>query len=372
MTDYLYQLAFYGHDRALADLLDASSLSEVKYSRQLNNYGALQFTLPVSRALPLHSARDTLVRLLVSVDGSALQDEGAYLVRQSVLLPGEPDDALVIGAVGLEHLLARRIFLADDDPLSANGYSTKHAVASEVIAEVVEEQCITPALRPERSIAGLYLTPRTPAGDPIPFREQSSETKVLELLKKLAIAGRIDFWIDFDADAGDMPMHIGTLGADRRKATNWPLAPVVYFSLDNRSMVEPELEQDYREEQNAVYVFGQGPAGDRFVYTKSTLALDESPWNRCEFGVTANQYTTVDDLFAEADAALIAALEKQTRLAFTIDPDGALLYRRDWRLGDLVNAGVAGVEFDMRVAGVTVTLNAEGMTVEPELVRYQI
>lgn len=372
MSGRLYQLFIYDHQRELVDVLDASALSEVKYSRQLNNYGALQFTLPLARALPVHSQRDTLVRLMVSVDGSTMQDEGAYLVRQWILLPGEPDDALVIGAVGLEHLLARRIFLADDDPLVANGYSTKYDVASEVIASVVENQCVMPSLRPERGIFGLYLAPRTPSGDPIPFREQSSETKVLEHLKKLATAGHVDFWIDFDSGAGDMPMHIGLRGADRRKATNWPIAPVVYFSPDNRSMLEPELDQDYREEKNTVYVFGQGPAGGRFIYEKSSITVDESPWNRVEFGVTANQYTSIDDLFAEADAALISALATQTRLSFTIDPAGSLLYLRDWFLGDLVNAGVAGVEFDMRVAGVTVTLNADGETVEPELVRYQI
>jgi len=372
MSERLYQLAVYDHDRSLVDVVDASALSEVKYSRMLNAYGALQFTLPAHRARPVHSQRDTLVELLVSVDGAALQSEGAYLVRQSILLPGEPDDALVVGAVGLEHLLARRIFLADDDPLAANGYSTKYDLAGEVIAEVVDEQCIRPALRPERATVGMVLAPRAPSGDPVPFREQSSETTVLELVKKLATAGRVDFWIDFDAEHAEYPVTIGRRGADQRKAANWPIAPVVYFSPDNRSMVRPELEQDYREERNTVFVFGQGPAGGRYVYGKSSIAVTESPWNRCEFGVTANQYTTLGDLFAEADHALIAALAKQTRFTFEIDPDGALLYLRDWFVGDLVNAGVAGMAFDMRVAGVTVTLDAEGMTVEPELVRYQI
>lgn len=373
--DLLYQLVFYDVNRDPVDVIDASSLSEVRYSRMLNNYGALQFTLPLSRALQgglKLFQRDTLVRLMVSVDGGKLQDEGAYLVRQSVLLPGEPYDVLVIGAVGLEHLLARRIFLADDDPLVANGYSTKYGIASEVIASVIEDQCINPALRPERSILGLYLAPRTPSGDPIPFREQSSETTVLELIKKLATAGHTDFRIEFDAEGKNTPMFIEKIGTDRRRATRWPLEPVVYFSPDNRSMVNVELDQNYRDEQNTVFVFGQGPAGGRFVYSKSSIAASATPWNRCEFGVTANQYTGLNDLFAEADAALITALANQTRFTFTIDPDGTLQYLRDWFIGDLVNAGVAGVEFDMRVTGVTVTLNAEGYTVEPELTRYQI
>lgn len=370
--ELLYQLVFYDAARSLVDVIDASSLSEVKYSRQLNNYGALQFTLPVERALPVHTQRDALVRLLVSVDGNKLQDEGAYLIRQSILLPGEPHDVLVIGAVGLEHLLARRIFLADDDPLVANGYSTKYDLASEVIASVVDNQCINPALRPERSIQGLYLAPRTPSGDPIPFREQSGETTVLELIKKLATAGHTDFWIEYDPDQGNTPMYIEMIGTDRRRATRWPLEPVVYFSPDNRSMVEPELDLDYREEKNTVYVFGQGPAGGRFIYSKSSTEAEATPWNRCEFGVTANQYTNINDLFAEADAALINALAGQTRFTFTVDPNGTLQYLRDWFLGDLVNAGVAGMEFDMRVAGVTVTLNAEDYTVEPELVLHRI
>lgn len=368
----LYQLAFYDHHRELVDVLDASALSEVKYSRQLNNYGALQFTLRRDRAKSFHTIRDVLVELQVSVDGGPMTSEGAYLIRQAILLPGEPDDVWVIGAVGLEHLLARRIFLADDDPLVANGYSTKYDRASEVIASVVEDQCINPALRPERAIAGLSITPHSPSGDPLPFREQSSETKVLEHLKKLATAGHTDFWIEYDPVTETTPVHIGARGTDRRKSTNWPISPVVYFSPDNGAMAEPELDQDYREEQNAVFVFGQGPAGGRFIYSKSSTATTVSPWNRCEFGVTANQYTTIDDLFGEADAALINALASQTRFTFTVPQDGPLQYLRDWFLGDLVNAGVAGVEFDMRVAGVTVTLNAEGMTVDPELVRYQI
>lgn len=370
--ELLYQLVFYDIERNLVDIIDASGLSEVKYSRQLNNYGALQFTLPLSRALPAHSQRDALIRLMVSVDGGKLQDEGAYLVRQSILLPGEPHDVMIVGAVGLEQLLARRIFLADDDPLVANGYSTKYDLASEVIASIVDNQCINPALRPERVIPGLYLAPREPSGDPIPFREQSGATTVLELIKKLATAGHTDFWIEFEPETGDMPMFIEPAGTDRRKVTRWPLEPVIYFSPDNGSMVDPELDQDYREEKNTVYVFGQGPAGGRYVYSKSSIATDATPWNRCEFGITANQYTSLDDLFAEADAALIGALEEQTRISFTIPRDGTLQYLRDWFLGDLVNVGVRGFEFDMRVTGITVTLNAEGLAIEPELVRYQI
>jgi len=372
MSELLYQLVFYNHHRDMVDLIDASSLSEVKYSRQLNNYGALQFTMRADRAKSFHSIRDVLVQLQVSVDGGPMISEGEYLIRQSILLPGEPYDVLIIGAVGLEHLLFRRIFLADDDPLVANGYSTKYDRASEVIASVVTDQCIAPARRPGRAISGLTIAPHSPSGDPIPFREQSSETKVLELVKKLATAGRTDFWITFDAATKTTPMIIGRRGTDRRKSTNWPLQPVCYFSPDNGSMTDPELEQDYREEKNTVFVFGQGPAGGRFVYGKSTPETTVSPWNRCEFGVTANQYTTIDDLFGEADAALINALANQTRFSFTIPQDAPLQYLRDWFLGDLVNAGVSGVEFDMRVAGVTVTLNAEGVTVEPELVRYQI
>ena len=372
MSERLYQLVFYDHHRNMVDLVDASALSEVKYARQLNNFGALQFTMRRDRAQPFHSARDVLVELQVSVDGGPVTSEGAYLIRQSILLPGEPDDVWVIGAVGLEHLLARRIFLADDDPQVANGYSTKYDVAGEVIASVVTDQCMSPALRPGRAIAGLTLAPRALSGDPIPFREPSSETTVLELIKKLATAGHTDFWMVYDAAAQNTPLHIGSRGTDRRKSTNWPIAPVVYFSPDNGAMVEPELEQDYRDEKNTVFVFGQGPAGGRFIYSKSSTATTVSPWNRCEFGVTANQYTALDDLFGEADAALINALASQTRFAFTIPQEAPLQYLRDWFVGDLVNAGVAGVEFDMRVAGVTVTLNAEGMTVEPELVRYQI
>lgn len=372
MTELLYQLVFYNHHRDMVDLIDASSLSEVKYSRQLNNYGALQFTLRRDRAQSFHTIRDVLVQLQVSVDGGPMQSEGEYLIRQAILLPGEPEDVWVIGAVGLEHLLWRRIFLADDDPQVANGYSTKSGRASEVIASIVTNQCISPAQRPYRAISRFELAPRTPSGDPIPFREQSSETKVLEHLKKLATAGHTDFWIAFDPQTGNTPMYIEPRGTDRRKSTNWPISPVCYFSPDNGSMVEPELDQDYREEQNAVFVFGQGPAGGRFIYSKNSMAVSASPWNRCEFGVTANQYTTIDDLFGEADAALINALANQTRFTFTVPQDGPLQYLRDWHLGDLVNAGVSGIEFDMRVAGVTVTLNAEGITVEPELVRYQI
>src|SRR5690606_23507886 len=224
-------------------LVDASALSEVKYARQLNNFGALQFTMRRDRAQPFHSTRDVLVELQVSVDGGPVTSEGAYLIRQSILLPGETDDVWVIGAVGLEHLLARRIFLADDDPLVANGYSTKYDVSGEVIASVVTDQCITPALRPGRAIAGLTLAPRALSGGPIPFREPSSEATGLELINKLATTGHTHYWMVYDAASQNTPLHVGTPGTVRRKSSTWPFAPAVYFSPDNGAMVEPELEQ---------------------------------------------------------------------------------------------------------------------------------
>lgn len=369
MTTRLYQLAFRDTDGDLVTVLDLTGAMQMRYSKQVNSIGSFLLTLPADLAKPVMGLLDGVVEVIWSDDAGQNVVDGTYLLRYQGYLGQGRTDIYTITGRSLEHLLWRRIFLSEDDPLEANGFSTKFGSADTVIGEIVDEQCVNPAVNTDRALTGLVV--ETPAGafPDVAFREESSETKVIELIKKLALAGEVDFWIDYSPTGPTFTFRTGTIGTDRRKSTNVPLRrPYVYFTPNMGNLDQPELIIDRSEEQNHVYVFGQGPAGTRLAYDKAGSGVTDSPWNDCEFGVQAKNTKMLDDWLTEADAALNAARAKLT--AFTFQPQRGTQFARygqDWFVGDLITAAYRNQEFEMRVSGITVTVQPNGEQIEPEM-----
>lgn len=369
MTTRLYQLAFRDTDGALVTVMDLTGAMQMRYSKELNTFGSFLLTLPADLARPVMGLLDGVVEVIWSdVAGQNVVD-GVYLLRYQGYLGEGRTDAYTITGRGLEHLLWRRIFIAEDDPLVANGFSTKFGPADEVICEIVDEQGVNPATNAGRALTG--LTVATPAGTyaDVAFREESSETKVIELVKKLALAGGVDFWMDYDPAGPTFTFQTGTVGGDRRKSTNAPSGlPYVYFSPNMGNLDQPELVIDRSEEQNHVYVFGQGPAGTRLAYDQVGDGVGDSPWNDCEFGVQAKNTKTLDDWLTEAEAALKAERARLTSFKFTPQRGTRFArYGQDWFWGDRVTCAYRDQEFEMRITGVTVTVSPSGEQIDPEM-----
>ncbi len=369
MTTRLYQLAFRDTDGDLVTVMDLTGAMKMRYSLAVNSFGLFLLTLPSDLAKPVMGMLDGAVQVIWTDEPGQNVVDGTYLLRYKGYLGQGRTDIYTIAGYGPEHMLWRNIFLSEDDPAEANGFSTKSDPADTLIREVVYEQFINPAVNTSRVKTGLTAPAAAGTYDTAAFREESSDAKVLALIKKIADARGVDFWVDYDESGPTMTFQTGTIGTDRRKSTNEPLAqPYVYFSSQLGNLDEPELIIDRRNEQNHVYVFGQGPAGTRLAYDKVGEGATDSPWNDIEFGVQAKNTKTLDDWYIEADAALNAERAKLT--GFTFRPQrGTQLarYGRDWFLGDLVTAAYQDTEVEVRVKGVTVDVTADSEEIEPEM-----
>ena len=363
----VYQVAFYNTDGALNTVLDLTNVLRMRYRKVLNMYGAFQMTVPYDLARPVMQTLDAPVQVMSSDGAGSMSVDGTYLLRHWNPITEDDRKVLVIAGVGLEHLLARRIFLADDDPDVANGFSTKSGAADDVIADIITDQAISPDTHASRQIANLAVASTASAGSSIAFREESSDVELLALLGKLADSSDVDFWIEFTASPLAFTVQVGTRGTDRRKST-YPTGPYTVFSSAIGNIDRPDYVLDRRDEKNHVWVFGQGPTGEDLVYNKEGSGLTDSPWNRCEVGVQARNTKTVDDWITEADAALADARRKLKAFSFT-PRQGAVgaAYKTNWDLGDRVTVLEEDEEIEMRITAVTVDVDASGEHAEPEM-----
>ncbi len=365
----IYQLAFYAHSGGLQTVIDLSPTSQLRYSSVLNNFGAIEFTLPLRDSHPCMTTLDTVCVVYVSDGSGPMVEDGAYFLRYQNPMDVEGEDILVVAGYGVEYLLWNNIFIAEDDPLEANGFSTKSGAADTIMREIVVEQCVDPEINVTRAIPNLTVPAVPGTGDFVAFREEDSDTKVIEFLKKLARAGGVDFWMDYDPSTPTFTLHFGTRGTDKRKSTHYPTSPYLYFSPNIGNIDLPRLEVDRREEANVVHVFGQGPGGTNLRYLEAGPGSLDSPWNRKEFGVHARNTKTLDDWLTEAANALTAERQKLTSFSFQpkLDSPGAE-YREDWVVGDLVTAAYQDQEFEMRITEAVTTVTETMATTEPEMV----
>lgn len=364
----LYQLAFYNHAGELQTAMDLRRTVQLRYSRQLNGFGAIQFTVPLADAHPCLLTLDTVCVVYFADGGGPMIADGAYFLRKQNPLPEGDLDFLVIGGYSVEYILRGNIFIAEDDPLEANGFSTKSGDASTVMWEIVNEQCVNPAVNSARAIPNLVMATDPATGDFVAFREEDSDTKIIEFLKKLARSGSIDFWVEYDPAGPEYTVYFGVRGKDKRKSTNYPTSPYLYFSPALGNIDQPSLDVDRRDEQNVVHVFGQGPAGTRLRYMVAGQGVNDSPWNRKEFGVQARNTKNLDDWQTEAANALAEERAKLTTFTFLpkATAPGALYYT-DWRLGDLVTASYQEQEFEMRITGAETNVSDTEAFTSPEM-----
>src|SRR5690554_4624822 len=103
-------------------VITGSGLDNLRYSRALNNIGALALTLPEGIDWPSIFTLDTLIEVArTSPITGALQVEDTYLTRLTHRFREGDTELFVVGGLSLNHLLARRVIDPDDDPMASGG-----------------------------------------------------------------------------------------------------------------------------------------------------------------------------------------------------------------------------------------------------------
>lgn len=346
------------------NIFDPTQFDSIRYSRVINDIGALVLTMPYTDEFYSTFDWDNFVevRRTSPVTGFPILEE-TYLVRSKHRFREGNIEQLVVGGLSLTHLLARRIIDPFDDPTATDGYSVKSGPADTVMYDYVEEQCGS-LTTPGRGFPG--LTVALVAGGGASINKSFRYDNLFNALSEMADGSGVDFRVERTHDYFTSVI-IAAIGADKTRTTNEPnTTPWVGLSPTRGNLQEPSLNIDRTNEKNYVYVLGQGQGEQRLVVESQTAEVAASPFNRIEFSKDQRNVDKLDTagLTTAADTELN---KNKAAHEFTFKPvvgNAGCIYRQDWDVGDKVTVLWNTEELDLRIQGVEIELDSSGESIE--------
>lgn len=339
-------------------VFDGAGFYDLRYNRRLNDIGTIVMTAPGTDENYAMFAWDNFIEVLrTSPSTGQLIVEETYLVRSKQVFTEQDQDILVVGGLSLNSLAARRIIDPDDDSASLNGYSTKTGAADVVMRAYAREQMADLAST-DRQIPGLTVLPVDGVG--IAVEESKRYDSLYTTLRDLAIRSAIDFQIS-RTTAANMELSIGRRGSDKTKNTNYPFGQWVGLTPLRRNLSSPSLTIDRTDEDNFVYVLGQGQGEDRAIF-KIAGDTAYSPFGRSEFVQDARNVdkTSANGLFT---MGAVAINKNKVNKEFSFSPTNTEpggVYRIDWDIADKVTVIWKTEEIDLRLTAVEIEINESG------------
>lgn len=342
-------------------MFGASSFYQLRYSRAWNGIGALAMTLPMT---DVDTSIMNLVDMMIEIRRTSpitgqLQAEETYLARSWQRYRQGDDERYTIGALSLNHLLARRLVDPDDDPAEAGGYSTKAGAADTVLYQYALEQ-IGLGARVERQMPGLNIAGVSGAGINVGYR--LAYDNLLQVFQETGKSATLDFQIKRTSGA-QMQLNIGTLTVNRTQTANYPNTPFVLLNPQRGNLSNPSLTRDRKSEGNFVYVRGKGQGTARVLLKFwDGGAINASPFNRIEFTQDARNVEKGDALGILTDAAN-SIKERQQFIQFEFQPLGTEagnIYRQNWDVGDRITAAWGSDSVDVRITEAEITVDSGG------------
>lgn len=354
----------------LITILDGQSFYQLRYSRAYNGIGALAITLPLA-SVPLDAFDLTDMFIEVQrtspITGQLIAEE-TYLARSWRRYREGNSERYSIGALSLNHLIARRVVDPNDDPLEAGGFSTKSGVSDLVLYEYATQQMGAGA-SPQRQFPGLNVAGVLGVGDPIGLRLRYEN--LLQVFQENARSTTIDFQI-VRSSGITMQLNIGRFTVNRTQSANYPTMPFVLLTPQRGNLSQPSFTRDRTDEATFVYMQGKGQGAQRYeIQYFDSFAAAASPYNRIEFSADARNVEKGDalGLFTEA---VNAVKERQQAIKFEFEPQGTEagnVYRRNWDVGDRITATWDENTADLRITGVQIDIseNGENLSITTEV-----
>jgi len=295
---------------------------------------------------------DTFCEVYRTNASGVFQKEDTYLARSFERSRDNGYDAYVIGAVSLNDLIRRRLIDPDDDPLGANGFSTKLDPADTVIRAYAREQMADQASA-ERQIPGLSVP--AVVGDRPTVGVREGYSNLLEVFQNITQRGNVDFEVRRTSGAS-MQLFIGVIGDDLTKTSHYPGGAFVYLTPLRGNLNRPSLNVDRRSEVTVIYARNEGNRGNQTVLKVLSVGTSDSVFGRIEGDMQAQNASDALELLTQAQAELA---KRRSKAKFTFSPTGfepGYIYRKDWDLGDRITVGWGSFEQDLRIVGVDIQL----------------
>jgi hypothetical protein len=177
--------------------------------------------------------------------------------------------------------------------------------------------------------------------------------------------GNIDFNIQ-RTSGFNTELDLAVVGADRRLSSHYPGSGFLMLDPRRSNLTDPNLTLDRKTEKNTAYALGQGQNAARAILRVAGDNAGDSPFNRIEFVVNANNIQKGDNtgLLTTARTELKKAAYTQT---FTYKPtmfEPGNIYNQDWFLGDLITVTYDDYSADLRILGVEIFINNTGETLQ--------
>lgn len=343
----------------LLHIFDPLSFYDLRYSRVLNDIGALVLTFPADDNLPDLFPLDALVEVnrTSPVTGDLITEE-TFFCRMTHRFREGNDERFLVGGLSLNHLLSRRVVNPYDDPLQAGGFSTKGGAADTVLREYAYEQMGAGASS-ERQFANFTIALVEGVGLSVGRRLRFEN--LFTVFQEIAEQSLMDFQI-VRTEGNHLELQIGRRGADKTQTFNYPSIPFVLLNPNRGNLLDPSLLHDRRKEANFLYAMAQGAGENRIIRPYQGDGVGDSPWNRIEFTedirTTERNYAT--EILTEVRRVL---KENEQAVEFTFSVSGdqpGTTYREDWDIGDSISVMWGAAYQDLRVRSVEISISERG------------
>jgi hypothetical protein len=351
------------------NFVDANGASFV-YQRAVNNIGVLTLNLPRQyEKLFDNPARWVDYRLGVwrRIDNGLeyLDTDTIYFVRKVKKRIIGGVRTFVVTAYSAIELLKRRHVAANAETAAAK----KTDNIDDMMKAIVREQLGASAAGIRNISTYLSVEPDASAGTSI--TKAFSRDMVLNVLQDLAQhSGTTATPIFFDIVAPtpstlEFRTRANQWGEDR--STSSTINKAVILSPDDDTLTDIEIEYDYSNEANYIYVGGSGQESNRVVepvFDSTRYSL--TPLNLRELFVSYTNSNVAAVLQSVGYAALRDARPKKTFTASVQDAPSAR-YGKHWFFGDTLTTVVDADYTDVRVDAIQVSMQAGKETIQAKL-----
>lgn len=363
------QYSVYFSDQYGNRLADASNFLKLDYARTVNSVGSL--TLVLDGAYPLLPIviPDGRIEVWRRVAGGReyLDTDTIWLIKE--LTQALDDDGRRTIAVRADTPLC---VLGDPgryvNNFAGSDEATRTGAADDLLRQIVRDQAGVSA-DPARNLNALLTVPINIGAGPSVTKAFAWRC-VLDVLQEIAQdATEAGTYLAFDIvaitpQALEFQTFIGQRGIDRRFPSS--SAPLI-VGPDFGNMARCEVRTSYRDEVTYAMAGGQGEGTYRLVgeYLDTARAA-RSPFGRRETFISSTNYDTTAGLDNEARSVVRSGRPLRTVTGSLIStPDTQ--YGIDWGWGDYITAQVFGVQIDVRVDAIRVSVTDEAEEIVAQL-----
>lgn len=316
-------------------------------------------------------AKDRQIQIWRAPSGKAMKLRRPYLIRRWNDNGGS--NRLTLYGKCPNYLLGRAVIFA----AAGSAYTNKTAAADDVMKAFVRENRGALATDTTRAFSSTYFGVQADLALGPTITKASAYKNLLNVLQELSAesaAEGVDQPIYFDIVTSipdgstgktkfEFQTFAGQLGLDRTYPDG--INPLQLSTKDD-TLSNPELDVDYSDEANVVYVGGKGEGSARATATATGDGRNNSLWARREIFYNASNQAAAN--LDNIGAMVLRQSKPRTTFRAEFGPEFLSQYGEEWDVGYKLTAVHRGQSYDVLVRSVEVYKDSEGNeTITPGL-----